>query len=462
MINVPNPKCKDDKMKKLKLGYLALSKASWMTPKIDRIAAETLANLQTLDAEILYRGVTTTEAEAREEAERFSRAGVDAVILHSVTFPVGATIPAAARDLHVPILLLANPEEPGEGCTWEQNSFCGANMAAHGMRRLGKPYSFTFASPRETAEKLAVPLAAVRGLKALKELKVGLAGGRVPGFYTSNFDEFQLRREFGTTVEVLELLEVVETAKALTDAEVESARETVRRSACKVNNVPDQDLVLAARMFGAFRKLAEKYALNAYAIRCWPELSDFFGVAPCAVIGMLNDAGIPASCEGDVTGALTMELTRVLSGDGIPFFVDLIKFDEKENTGVVWHCGAAPSKLCRNFEETRLRLHMRVDGGDKKGVTNDFPLKAGRITLAKFDTDFDGRMRMLIATGEAIDTPPFLRGNPLVVRFDSPVKQLIDTIIKKGFEHHYVVIHADVADALALFSEWFKIEIVRV
>ena len=83
-------------METMKIGYIAISKASWMTPKIDAIAKRTFENLQTLPAEILYHGVTTTEGEAAARAEEFARAGVDAVVMHFVTFPVGATIPAAA------------------------------------------------------------------------------------------------------------------------------------------------------------------------------------------------------------------------------------------------------------------------------------------------------------------------------------------------------------------------------
>ena len=177
---------------------------------------------------------------------------------------------------------------------------------------------------------------------------------------------------------------------------------------------------------------------------------------------MLSNTGLVSSCEGDVNGAVTMKLLEFLAGGGIPFFVDLISYDEQENTGVIWHCGAAPAGLCRNFSETQLRLHMRVDGGDKKGITNDFPLKAGRITIAKLDTDADGKTRMLIVPATALDTAPFLRGNPLRIRFDGKVPELIDTIIKKGFEHHYAVIHADVKAELLQFCEWLKIETVTV
>jgi len=42
------------------------------------------------------------------------------------------------------------------------------------------------------------------------------------------------------------------------------------------------------------------------------------------------------------------------------------------------------------------------------------------------------------------------------------VPELVDTIMRKGFEHHYAVIHADVKDALVQFCEWMNIEVVAV
>ena len=450
-------------MRNLKIGVFAFTKASWLTPKIEKIVETTVGNLRTLpDTEILFDGLVCDEASSIRQAEAFMAARVDAVVMYFVTFPAGAMIPAAASRLNVPILLLANPEVPGPGKMWEQNSFCGANMAAHGLNRLRKQYSFTFALPEEAAAKLAAPVAAVRAIAGLKDLKLGLAGGRVPGFYTSNFDELQLRRDFGTTVEVLDLLEVVETARALAGPELDEARKTVQANAASCFQVGDNDLELAARLFGAFVAVAKKYRLTGYAVRCWPELSDIFGIAPCAVLGMLSNCGLGTSCEGDVNGAVTMKLLEYLANGGIAFFVDLISFDETDNTGVIWHCGAAPTKLCRDFKETTFRMHMRVDGGDKKGLTCDFPLKPGRVTIAKFDTDADGKNRMLIVPGEAVDTEAFLRGNPLRVRFDAPAQKVIDTVMDRGFEHHYSVIHADVVQPLKIFCKWLGIEVVAV
>ena len=447
-------------MKELKIGYLALSKLSWKTPKIEGLARDTAAALSGMAGCRLVapEGLITSEKEALAGAEFLDREGIDLLVMHFVTFPAGALIPVIAERITAPIVLLANPEEPGPGKMWEQNSFCGANLGAFVMRRLGKQYGYLKVLPKETPAALRNFVAAARCIKAMKNCRIGLAGGRVPGFYTSNFDEMKTRAKFGVAVEVADLVEVVDTAEKLTPEQLAEAKAVVKRSSCKVCNVSDHDLELAARMFGAFKAMTVKYNLEALAIRCWPELSDIFGIAPCAVIGMLNDCGIPSSCEGDVPGAVTMAMIKELAGGGIPLFVDLISYDEKANTGVVWHCGAAPVSLCRKFEETEYRLHFRVDGGDKKGVTNDFSLKPGPVTLAKLDQDVDGHFRMLIAKGEAIDTEPFIRGNPLTIRFEAPVRRLIDAIMLKGFEHHYTVIHADVKEELLQYCAWMGIE----
>ncbi len=447
-------------MKEMKIGYLALSKLSWRTPKIDALMTDTVRYLEKIPGCRLVHpnALVTSEAEAEAACALLNEKGIDLLVMHFVTFPAGALIPCIANRIQSPVVLLANPEEPGPGKMWEQNSFCGANLGAFVMRRLEKQYGFAKVLPAETPKALASFIAAARCIRGLKDCRIGLAGGRVPGFYTSNFDEMKTRAKFGVTVEVADLLEVVETAKKLSAEQLAEGRAVVKKSASKVCGVPDAELDLAAKMFASFKAMAEKYRLTALAIRCWPEFSDFFGIAPCAVIGMLNDNGIPASCEGDVPGALTMSILKELAGGGLPLFVDLIAYDEKENTGVVWHCGAAPTSLCRKFEETQYRLHFRVDGGDKKGVTNDFSLKAGRVTLAKLDQDTDGHFRMLIAPGTAIDTEPFIRGNPLTIKFDRSVGKLIDTIMMKGFEHHYTVIHADVTAELLQFCAWMNIE----
>ena len=84
-----------------------------------------------------------------------------------------------------------------------------------------------------------------------------------------------------------------------------------------------------------------------------------------------------------------------------------------------------------------------------KGVTDEFPLKAGRVTLARLGETRDGDgFRMLIATGTGLDTDLFVRGNPLKIKFDAGCDALRDEVINNGWEHHYALMYGDQSKAL--------------
>ena len=62
--------------------------------------------------------------------------------------------------------------------------------------------------------------------------------------------------------------------------------------------------------------------------------------------------------------------------------------------------------------------------------------------------------------GTALDTDQILRGNPLNVKFDRRIPEMVDTVIENGIEHHYVVVHGDIMDKLRLFAKWMDLEIL--
>lgn len=77
-----------------------------------------------------------------------------------------------------------------------------------------------------------------------------------------------------------------------------------------------------------------------------------YGTPVCAVLSILNDLGIPAACEADTYGALSVFICSYLSK--IPaFFGDPVTMDEEYNSVTYWHCGMAPTSLAR--EDTRHR-----------------------------------------------------------------------------------------------------------
>ena len=133
--------------------------------------------------------------------------------------------------------------------------------------------------------------------------------------------------------------------------------------------------------------------------------------------------------------------------------------DREGSTGVTWPCGAAPKGLCSPTETPNLRKRSIINGGDKKALTNEFPPRPGRVTLARLsETRNNGGYRMLTTTGTRLETPQLLRGNPLQVKFDAPLKTLARRLVCEGFKHHFSVIRSEIMEEFENLCRLLDIE----
>ena len=433
---------------------MPLSKVNWTNDTLEAARANAVAFLKSLPGVEVIGGdrMLTLEDEAVGQLEEIEKAQPDLIITHFMTFSLGVVPPMYAQRLNVPVVLWSMKEPDPQGGRLQNNSFCAANMNAHHMWRLHIPYFHVHAEPGSD-DAAAQLLQAIRGTKAMKELsrmRIGLVGGRVPGFYTSCCSEMLLRRKLGPEVKIITQHELFTTAEKLTDAEVKDATDTLLSDApCHPTDGPREgQLEKSARLFGAVKKLKDKFMVDTFAMRCWPEviLNDLYGIAVCSTLGHLTNHGFVTACEGDVYGAVMMRIAKTVSND-MPFFCDLIIAEGEY--GVAWHCGAAPCKLCKEGFQPTLRCSATVEGGGVKGITNEFPLKPGRVTLARLGETRDGEgYRMLIATGDGLDTDLFVRGNPLKIKFDAGCDAVRKEVINNGWEHHYALMYGDQSEAL--------------
>ena len=443
-------------MKPFKIGYLPLSKVNWTNDTLEAARENAMQFLHTLPGvEVLAPGrMLTLETEAVELLDRFEKERPDALLVHFMTFSLGVVPPLFAQRLgNIPVILWSMPEPDPAGGRLQNNSFCAANMNAHHMYRLHIPYFHVHANPAtpEAAGQLSRAIAVARTMKALRRMRIGLVGGRVPGFYTSCVSEMLLRRELGPEVKLITEHEVFTTAKNLAPEEVEAAKAEILSDApLHPTDGPKGDQFdKAVRLYGAMVKLKGKFLVDTLAMRCWPEviLDGLYGIAVCSTMGHLTNHGHLCACEGDVYGAVMMRIGQELSGEK-PFFCDLIVCEG--DYGVAWHCGAAPCSLCKQGYQPSLRCSATVEGGGVKGVTDEFPLKPGRVTLARLGETRDGDgFRMLVCTGDGLDTDLFVRGNPLKIRFDAGCDAVRREVIENGWEHHYALMYGDQAQALS-------------
>ena len=450
--------------KTIKVAYLPLTKANWTNPELEKARAEARKFLSSLPGVSVVGGekMIEDEAGAMAELEHCRAEHADLVVAHLLSFALGVVLPRFARALNTPVVLWSIPEPPPNGGRLRANSFCAANMNSHILYKLFIPYFNVHGeiSDPATAAQLERAVKVTRTLAKLRELRIGSVGGRVPGFFTSDYDEMLLRNQIGPEVVPLTALEAAALAGNMSADKIAEAKKILLGDASlHATDAPtDEQLNKSAALFAAIREMVSKYLLDAVTLRCWPEViaDEMYGITLCSTIGHLNNHGTLAVCEGDVYAAVTLFALRELTGE-TPFFCDLIKLDG--DYGVAWHCGAAPCALCKPGCKPEIRRSSTVGGGGVKGCVCEFPLKPGRVTFVRLGETRDGSFfRMLIATGEGIDTDLFVRGNPLKVKFDAGCDALRDELLNHGWEHHFSMAYGDLTEELLALGRAWNIE----
>lgn len=449
--------------KKFKIGFLPLTKANWTNDVMEAQRAKAREMLRAIpDVEVVGgESMIDVEPKAMREYEFFENERPDIIVAFYATFALGVIVPRFAKNLKIPVVLWSIPEPDPAGGRLQANSFCATNMNAHFLWRFHVPYFHVHGAidSNEAQNGLECAIRIARAADTVSKMRIGVIGGRVPGFYTSCCSEMLLRDKIGPEVKYITMLEVVNAAKNMPEERVEQALKIIESDTCCAPSTSAGDVRKSAALFAAIADMKEKFLVDNFTLRCWPEViaEDLYGITACSTIGHLNNHGLLTVCEGDVYAAVMLRLEKELSGQD-PFFCDMIVCEG--DYAVLWHCGAAPCSLRKEGFKSGLTNSSTVV---RCGVTHEFPLKPGRITLARLGETRDGsRFRMFIATGTGLDTDLFVRGNPLKVKFDAGCEKIHDTIFNQGFEHHFSMAYGDISKELLDYCRIMDIEPVFV
>ena len=250
---------------------------------------------------------------AMEAAAHFKAAGVELLISLVGSFTWDNMPVRVAQELNVPILLWGVPEPPMQGGRLEANSLVGVTMNAAALKRLGFQYKHVFGFPDDPAviEEIARTVRVMAAIKRLRHTRLGIVGGRPPGFYGSTYDELRLRKSLGVEVIPIEVSEVFAAYDRVPEAqELEVAGRISGMG--RRQSAEDVDLRQTARLYSAMQTFVKNDGVSGIAIKCWPELKDRL-LNPCVVNGMMIDEGVMVGCETDVHGTISMPVRPVVT-----------------------------------------------------------------------------------------------------------------------------------------------------
>ena len=385
----------------------------------------------------------------------------DAIVLQNITFANAAYASEVLKRFSCPILLWTLREPVIDGGRLRLNSLTGAYSAANAITAFRGPnqFEYIFGAPEdaEVKNELAAFVAAAQVKHALAGLKLSAIGHTPQGFGFGRALDAELMHTFGVTLEAIEARELIEKAKGYTAEECEAELKEAELALVGLDQTPEKNVQDFARLFRAYRTYVQENGIGALSSRCWPDFFTSFGTPVCAVLSLLNAAGIACSCEADVYGALSMYIGSQLTGQAT-FFGDPVSMDESEGTVTFWHCGMAACNLAREDTGAVVGVHPNR----KLGPTMDFGCRACEdVTIFRVGRNPDGSFRFFIAEGAALDKPKQFCGTSIVVRTDSPAKDVVYGTVKGGWEPHFVVIYSRVSNELEKLGHMVGAEIVR-
>lgn len=391
------------------------------------------------------------------ELFRQNRDRIDGIIvsLPNFGFEIGIINAISVADLNVPILVQACDDENDKvDLDSRRDAFCGKISVCNNLYQYGIPFTdttlHTYSIYSELLAKDINKFAGIcRVVNGLRHARIGAIGARPAGFQTVRASE-KLLQKSGITVVPVDLSEILGAARKIEDTDVELLKklEEIKCYAVVPKEYSDK-LVLQAKFGVAVERWIEANQIDAVAVQCWDSLEQNYGCAACVTMSMLGEKLLPAACEVDIAGAVSM-YALTLAAQGQSALLDWNNnFAEDRNKCVCTHCGNFPKSFVRND----LKLGTLGVLGRTLGKVNTFGAVYGKVTKGDFTffristDDTKGVIKAYLGTGEITDDPYGMDGCIAVTKVDN-LQILMKHICKNGFEHHVAMVRNDVKDIL--------------
>jgi L-fucose isomerase-like protein len=403
-------------------------------------------------------GAVETHEEAKRCAALFqkNRERIDGVIVSLPNFGDERAIADTMRlaRLDVPVLVQATPDDAKMmTIAFRRDSFCGKMSACNNLRQYGVPYSLTrlhTVSPdsEEFQKDLAWFAAVCRVVNGMRNLRVGSIGARPAAFNTVRYSE-KLLEANGITTETVDLSEILGRIARLKDdhSGVQGKLAEIRKYVT-TSGVPEPALIKMSKLGFVIDDWMKQTDVKVSAVQCWTAMEEYFGVVPCTIMSMMSNNLLPAACEVDVCGTLSMHALALASETPSALLDWNNNYGEDPDKAVCFHCSNLPKHF---FQDVRMDFQEIIAG--TVGKDNTFGTVVGRVkpgamSFARFSTDdTSGVMRGYVGEGAFTNDSLNTFGGVGVVQI-ADLQKLLHYICENGFEHHVAANFSTTAGAV--------------
>ena len=447
---------------KVKIGFIPANRGFFSDKLAAKMRKATLETLKAAGAQVVVPSEKDTKVgcvenlqEAQLCARMFREQQVDGIVVGAVNFGdeqgVGLTLKEFGRK--VPVLIFGCQEEEVLTPTTERrDSFCGLLSIGEALRQLGWAYSVPevpICFPWEEGFKSSVGrfLGVTRVVAGVRGARYGQIGARPDAFWTCRYNEKALQ-ELGVTVVTLDLSEVIGKVERMkSDAAVKRALADMKK-VIDCSAVNDAILDKIARFEVVVRRFVQDKRLDGLAVQCWTSIQENLGICSCTTMARSHDRGVPAACESDILGTLSMHALQLASG-GPSCLADWnnLHNDDAELVNC-WHCGVFPPSWAKGKPKMGCQEIIAATTGRERAMgVVEFVMKDGPVTLCRATQDNAGRFKVALAEGKVEPNKAATFGSYGWVRIPD-IARLYKDVLLRHFPHHVAMNRAKVGNVL--------------
>jgi L-fucose isomerase-like protein len=456
----------------LKIGFIPASRGFFSQELAVKMRGLTIVSMERVGLspvvpgpELTANGLVESHEDAMKAAKLFREQQVLGVVVGAVNF--GNEVPAAEAAIGGahggPIFLFGCQEEGKLTPTADRrDAFCGLLSIATALRRRGAKYVFpkvanTFPDDPAFIKELGDFGAVCRVARGVRGAVYGQFGPRPREFETCVFNEASLLRSFGIKVIPLPLSEIFGLAQKLDDqARIKKTMEELKKTA-SAGGIDKAALVKLARLEIVLRDKIAELSMTGVAIQCWTSIQTDYGVTPCVIMGRLDEDGIPAACEVDIHGTLSMHLLALAAGRASALADWNNRHYKRKNVFSAWHCGVFPPSFTK--KKGVMSYHKIVAdtvGAENAAGTVELETDPGPVTLARVTESADGAWKLLICEGDVVKAEgSTFGGNAWVEVKDLDV---LYGALLRDFPHHTAIVPGHVGRILETAAYFLGME----
>lgn len=324
-----------------------------------------------------------------------------------------------------PIFLLATPNNNSLAASMEILSYLNQNNIEG---------EIIHGSEEKMAQRIADLAKVFEVKKRINNFRIARVGKPSDWLISSDVDAIESKELNG--IEIID----IEMEEFFKEIEKKEYQENKYTKLIKSKEFDFKEIELSLCIYGALKRLCDKYQLDGVTVRCFDLLEPIKSTG-CVALAILNSEGIYASCEGDVPALISMAILGELTGKPI-FQANPSVINPETKEMILAHC-TLPVSMVSEFS-----LMTHYESGLGVALRGKLPL--GDVTLFKCSGLLDSYFVSSAKLTENLTKNDLCRSQ-IKIEIDDDA---IEYFFTETIGNHHLICAGDYVEIVDEFFKW--------